>query len=81
MVNVHEAKTNLSRLLQRVEAGEEIVIARAGNPIAKLVPNPSDRKPRGFGSLSGKVWFAEDWDSDETNESIARDFYEEDDLS
>jgi len=39
MVNIHEAKTNLSRLLQRVEAGEEIVIARAGTPVAKLVPH------------------------------------------
>ncbi len=38
MVNVHEAKTNLSRLLVRVEAGEEITIARAGHPFARLVP-------------------------------------------
>ena len=37
-VNVHDAKTNLSRLLARVEAGEEIVIARAGKPIARIVP-------------------------------------------
>jgi prevent-host-death family protein len=38
MVNIHEAKTQLSRLLQRVEEGEEVVIARAGKPIAKLIP-------------------------------------------
>jgi prevent-host-death family protein len=38
VVNVHEAKTHLSRLLQRVEAGEEIVIGRAGRPVARLVP-------------------------------------------
>jgi prevent-host-death family protein len=37
-VNVHEAKTHLSRLLERVEAGEEIIIARAGRPVARLVP-------------------------------------------
>ncbi len=37
-VNVHEAKTQLSRLLQRVEAGEEVIIARAGQPVARLVP-------------------------------------------
>lgn len=41
MVNVHEAKTQLSRLLARVEAGEEITIARAGHPFARLVPLPS----------------------------------------
>ncbi len=78
MVNIHEAKTNLSRLLQRVEAGEEIVIARAGTPVAKLVPHAPPRKARGFGSLRGQIWMADDWDSDETNEAIARDFYGED---
>jgi prevent-host-death family protein len=46
-VNVHEAKTHLSRLLARVEAGESIVIARAGRPIAVLAPvdGPTSRKP------------------------------------
>ena len=44
-VNVHDAKTHLSSLLQRVEAGEEIVIARAGEPVARLVPVPR-QKPR-----------------------------------
>ena len=43
-VNIHEAKTNLSRLLSRVAAGEEVVIARAGNPVARIVPF---RKPKG----------------------------------
>lgn len=78
MVNVHEAKTNLSRLLERVQAGEEIVIARAGTPVAKLVPHVPARKPRQLGSLKGKIWMADDWDSDETNEEIARFFYGED---
>jgi prevent-host-death family protein len=77
--NVHEAKTNLSQLLQRVEAGEEIVIARAGSPVARLVPHPPARQPRKLGSLKGKIWMADDWDSDETNEEIARTFYGEDD--
>jgi prevent-host-death family protein len=45
IVNVHEAKTHLSRLLARVEAGERIVIARAGRPVAELVPaKPSGRR-------------------------------------
>ena len=53
-VNVHEAKTHLSSLLQRVEAGEEIVIARAGEPVAKLVPMPK-RQPRVPGLWKGKI--------------------------
>ncbi len=44
-VNIHQAKTQLSRLLKRVEAGEEVVLARAGKPVAKLVPLPA-KKPR-----------------------------------
>src|ERR671932_516185 len=55
MVNVHEAKTHLSRLLDRVSQGEEIVIARAGKPAARLVPireRPERREP---GSASGRV--------------------------
>ncbi len=75
MINIHEAKTNLSRLLARVEAGEEIVIARAGKPIARLVPI-AQRAPRKLGQLRGQIWLADDWDSDEVNEEIARDFYE-----
>ncbi|WP_419915460.1 type II toxin-antitoxin system Phd/YefM family antitoxin [Candidatus Poriferisodalis sp.] len=52
MVNVHEAKTHLSKLLSRVEAGEEIVIARAGKPCARLVPL-KPRKRRTPGRLRG----------------------------
>ncbi len=50
-VNIHEAKTTLSKLLLRVQSGEDVVIARAGVPIAKLVPMPSVRPP--LGSLKG----------------------------
>lgn len=49
-INVYEAKTHLSRLLDRVEAGEEVVIARAGKPVAKLVPIPA-AQPRVPGRL------------------------------
>ncbi len=45
-VNVHEAKTHLSRLLEAVEAGEDVVIARAGKPIARLVPATARTQPR-----------------------------------
>ena len=51
-VNIHEAKTHFSKLLERVALGEEIVIARAGNPIAILSPLPS-RKPRVPGGAEG----------------------------
>lgn len=74
-VNIHEAKTHFSRLVERVEAGEEIVIARAGRPVAKLVAYREERRRRPSGTLRGKIWMAEDWDSDETNEAIARDFF------
>jgi prevent-host-death family protein len=61
-VNVHEAKTHLSQLLRRVAAGEEIVIARGGEPIAKLVPIKRVRE-RVFGADRGRVEIAEDFDA------------------
>ena len=54
-VNVHEAKTQLSRLLARVEEGEEIVIARAGRPVARLLPAVEQKKRRIPGSLKGRM--------------------------
>lgn len=64
-VNIYDAKTNLSKLIERVEAGEEIVIARSGRPVAHLVPVP--RRPnRSPGSLRGRITIAPDFDeSDE----------------
>ena len=73
-VNVHDAKTHLSRLLERVEAGEEITLARAGRPVAKLVPIPRRSDPRVPGLLRGKIHMADDWDSPEVNEEIAELF-------
>lgn len=61
-VNVYEAKTHLSKLLERVEAGEEIVIARNGRPIAQLVPVQRTVRERRPGSLKGKIWTAPDLD-------------------
>lgn len=55
IVNVHEAKTHLSRLLVKVEAGEEIVIARSGKPVARLIAHPGDRPVRRFGALKGRL--------------------------
>lgn len=63
MVNVHEAKTHLSRLLDRVSQGEEIVIARAGRPAARLVPLGEQPERRQPGSAAGRVVLGEDFDA------------------
>ena len=77
--NIHEAKTHLSKLIERVSSGEEIVIGKAGKPVAKLVPYTEKKKKRRKpGAWKGKIWLAPDWDSDETNEEIAKLFYGED---
>ena len=68
---MHEAKTQLSRLLQDVEEGEEVVIARNGTPVAKLVPHVEERKPLEPG-WAKKGWMAPDFD--EFDEQLARDF-------
>ncbi len=72
--NIHDAKTNLSRIIDRVEHGEEIIISRAGNPVAKVIPLTRRVDRVGRGSLTGKLAVAEDWDSREVNEAIAQDF-------
>ncbi len=61
-VNVHEAKTHLSKLVARVEAGERIVIARAGKPVADLVPHAERPKRRPLGIDKGLVLVGPDWD-------------------
>jgi prevent-host-death family protein len=71
-VNVHVAKTQLSKLLARVEQGEEIVIARGGKPVARLVPHEPLREPRKPGWAKGRIWVADDFD--DYDEQIARDF-------
>ena len=62
-VNVHEAKTHLSRLLARVEGGEEVLILRAGKPVARLVPASRAKARRRLGADQGKGWMAEDFDA------------------
>jgi prevent-host-death family protein len=62
-VNVHEAKTHLSRLLLRVEAGEEVVIARAGRPVARLVPVRPARGRRRPGRFVGQGRLAADFNA------------------
>ncbi len=62
-INVHEAKTHLSRLLKRVAAGEEITISRAGVPVAKLIAAGPRGKSRPMGMDKGKIWIADDFDA------------------
>ena len=61
-VNIHEAKTHLSRLIERVETGEEVVIARAGRPVARLIPFRARTSLRVPGQWRGLVRFAPDFD-------------------
>jgi prevent-host-death family protein len=60
IVNMHQAKTSLSRLVERALAGEDIVIARNGEPLVKLVPLQTESKPRVPGRYKGKIWIAPD---------------------
>lgn len=62
-VNIHEAKTHLSKLLARVARGEEIIIARAGRPVARLVPAGRPRGRRSLGKDKGSVFIADDFDA------------------
>ena len=71
VVDVHDAKANLPRLLERVEAGEEITLARAGRPVARLVAYRRPSEPRVRGLLKGRIELADDWDAPEVNEAIA----------
>ena len=63
IVNIHEAKTNLSQLVERAARGEEIIIARAGKPAARLTAYHSAAGPRQPGFWKGRVKIADDFDS------------------
>ncbi|MEO5713454.1 MAG: type II toxin-antitoxin system prevent-host-death family antitoxin [Luteolibacter sp.] len=65
VVSTHEAKTHLSRLLDEASVGEEIVIAKAGQPVARLVRYEVAKKPRKLGALKGKIVESSDcWEPD-----------------
>ena len=63
IVNIHEAKTHLSRLVERAASGEDIIIGKAGRPMARLVAYSERKQPRKPGRLKGKLWVADDFDS------------------
>lgn len=60
--NIHEAKTRLSKLIEQAEGGQEVIIARAGKPVARLIPYQASEKPRSGGQWRGKVRIAKDFD-------------------
>ena len=73
VTNIHQAKTHLSKLLEEVEKGKEIVIAKAGKPVAKLVSFKGEKKQRKPGLLKGKIWMSKDFN--EEDEDINKLFY------
>ena len=72
IVNMHEAKSSLSRLVERALAGEEVVIARNGKPLVQLVPVQRKREPRVPGRGRGKIWISPDFEL--TDEEITELF-------
>jgi prevent-host-death family protein len=71
MVDIHTARTHLSRLVDAVAAGEEIVIAKAGKPVARLLAYAPQRAPRQPGLMKGKIWIADDFDDPLPEEILA----------
>ena len=70
IVNLYEAKTHLSRLIEEAAAGEEIIIAKAGKPKARIVPLAAARKPRKPGGWEGQVWVSDDFDAELSAEEL-----------
>ena len=72
MFNLHAAKTHLSRLVDEAVEGKEIVIAKAGRPLVRLVPIEAGRRRRRFGDLKDQIWMSDDFD--ELPDDVARGF-------
>ena len=75
IINIHEAKTNLSKLIEKTAQGEEVIISKAGKPVAKLVAYKEELKPRVPGLWKGKIWVSDDFDDED--EEINKMFYDE----
>ncbi|MDN5850279.1 MAG: type II toxin-antitoxin system prevent-host-death family antitoxin [Nitrococcus sp.] len=71
-VNMHEAKSNLSKLVEAAASGEKVIIARAGKPAVEIIPMRKARGPRQPGLLAGKIHISDDFY--ETSENIIREF-------
>jgi prevent-host-death family protein len=73
ITNIHTAKAKLSQLIKRALAGEEVVIAKAGEPMVRLTPVQPELAPRRGGQLKGKIWIADNFD--EFDEEMEAMFY------
>ena len=76
IMNIHQAKTNLSKLIEQVNAGEDVIIAKAGKPVAKLISYKKELKDRTPGLWKNKIWISENFDDED--EEINKLFYGED---
>lgn len=70
-VNIHEAKTHLSRIVDEVAAGDEVIIAKAGKPMARLIPMPAAVKTKKLGLLKGKIKVPDDFNAPLPDEVLA----------
>lgn len=73
ITNIHQAKTNLSKLIEKTQQGEEVIIAKSGKPVAKLVAYKEKLKPRKPGALKGKIFVPDNFN--EEDEEINKLFY------
>jgi prevent-host-death family protein len=71
-VNIYEAKTTLSKLVDLASTGTDVVIARAGKPVARLTSLKKSKRPIQFGALKGKGWIADDFDAPLPEELLAQ---------
>lgn len=70
VVNIHDAKTRFSQLIESVSHGKEIIIAKAGKPVARLCPLSKSKPKRKPGQFEGKLWIAEDFDAPLPNDIL-----------
>ena len=70
-INIHQAKTQLSKLIEEVSEGKEVIIAKAGKPVARLVPIRKERKRRRLGPLAGQFSVPADFDAPLPEEALA----------
>ena len=73
MINIHQAKTNLSKLIEKTLNGEDVIIAKAGKPVVKLVAYKEKLKPRKLGLLKGKIFVPDNFNDED--EEINKLFY------
>lgn len=75
-VSVQEAKAHFSKLLAKVQRGQEVTISKSGKPVARLVPVAPARQPRRLGTAKGQIWIADDFDAP-LPDDLLKQFYGE----